>query len=167
VANSTQSDSTMSSCSAILSTHQRRVLRLLLAKESEIVEQYNQHIARFTRMLNELKCINHHHDSDEHALKCDEFIRTHASLACDKTICDMVPDATQIAMTCDCLCIQAACFRILYKWIPLLGTLRMKLLKIKTTCACSTATTHVPKNGIETCSEIEKMVRKLLKPASH
>ena len=151
-----------SSCSATLSTHQRRVLRLLLAKENEIVEQYNQNVARFSRMLNELKCINHHHNSDERSLKCEEFIRLHASLTCDTTICEMVPDATQTAMTCDCLCIQAACFRILYKWIPLLDTLRMKLLKIKTICANTTK--H--KNGVETCAEIEKMVRKLLKPTS-
>ena len=152
----------MSSCSAILTTHQRRVLRLLLAKETEIVEQYNQNVAQFSRILNELKCINHHHNSDERALKCEEFIRLHASLACDTTICEMVPDATQTAMTCDCLCIQAVCFRILYKWIPLLDTLRMKLLKIKTMCANTTK--H--KNGVETCAEIEKMVRKLLKPTS-
>ena len=154
-----------SSCSATLSAHQRRVLRLLLAKESEIVEQYNQTIARFSRMLNELTCINHHRDSDARALKCEEFIRSHASIACDTTICDMVPDATQTAMTCDCTCIQAACFRILYKWIPLLDTLRMKLLKIKSTCATAT-NKHVPKNGVDTCAEIEQMVRKILKPTS-
>lgn len=154
----------MTSCSATLSAHQRRMMRSLLAKESQIVEQCNKLVYRFTEMLNELQCMHHHHDSDERALKCDEFIRVHASLDCDMTICEMVPDATQTAMTCDCLCIQAACFRILYKWIPHLDTLRMKLLKIKTTCA--TAIKYVPKNGVEICAEIEKIVRKMLKPTS-
>jgi len=154
----------MTLCVATLSAHQRRMMRSLLAKESQIVEQCNKLVSRFTEMLNDLQCIDHRHDSDERALKCDEFIRVHASLDCDMTICEMVPDATQTAMTCDCLCIQAACFRILYKWIPQLDTLRMKLLKIKTTCA--TAIKHVPNNGVETCAEIEKMVRKILKPTS-
>jgi len=154
----------MTLCVATLSAQQRRIMRSLLAKESHIVEQCNKLVSRFTEMLNEIQCIDHHHDPDKRVLKCDEFIRVHASLDCDITICEMVPDATQTAMTCDCLCIQAACFRILYKWIPQLDTLRMKLLKIKTTCA--TAIKHVPKNGVETCAEIEKMVRKILKPTS-
>ena len=154
----------MTTCSATLSTHQRRVLQSLLAKESQIMEQCNQHTSQFTRILNDLQCMNHIHDPDERTLKCDEFIRLHASFAYDMTICGMVPDATQTAMTCDCVCIQAACFRILYKWIPMLDTLRMKLFKIKNTCAI--ATKHVTKHGVETCAEIEKMVRKLLKPTS-
>jgi hypothetical protein len=155
----------MSSCAATLSTHQRRMLRSLLAKESLIVEQCNKHVYRFTEILNELQCIDHHHDADELALKSDEFIRVHASLECDMTSHDMVPGAIQLAMTCECVCIQAACFRILYKWIPKLDMLRMKLLKIKNMCAH--ANQCVPKNGIETCAEIEKMVRKMLKPTSH
>ena len=154
----------MSSCSATLSNHQRRVLQSLLAKESQIVEQCNQHNSQVARMLNDLQCINHVHEPDERTLKCDEFIRLHASLDCDMTVCWMVPEAMQIAMTCDCVCIQAACFRILYKWIPMLDTLRMKLLKIKNTCA--TATKHVSKNGVEICATIEKTLRKMLKPAS-
>jgi hypothetical protein len=154
----------MSSCSATLTVNQRSVLRLLLDKESQIVEQCNQHNSQFTRMMNDLKCINHLNDSDERTLKCDEFIRLHASLDCDMTVFGMVPEATQIAMTCDCVCIQAACFRILYKWIPMLDTLRMKLLKIKNTCA--TATKHVSNNGAETCAAIEKTVCKILKPTS-
>ena len=154
----------MSSCSVTLSTHQRRMLRSLLAKESQIVEQCNKHVYRFTEMLNDLQCIEHNRDPDEFALKSDEFIRVHASLECDMTSHDMVPGALQLAMTCDCLCIQAACFRILYKWIPQLDTLRMKLLKIKNMCA--DATKRVPKNGVETCSEIEKIVRKMLKTTS-
>ena len=155
----------MAYCSITLSTHQRNVLRALLAKESQIVEQCNQHTSQFSRMLNDLQCISHVHDTAERTLKCDEFIRVHASLDCDMTIYEMVPDATQVAMTCDCMCIQAACFRILYRWIPMLDTLRMKLLKIKNTCAI--ATKHVPKNGIDTCNMIEKIVRKMLKPTPH
>jgi len=154
----------LSSCSVTLSTHQRRMLRSLLAKESEIVEQCNKHVSRLTEILNELQCIEHLHDSDEHVLKCDEFIRVHASLDSGITLHDMVPGATQLAMSCDCVCMQAACFRILYKWIPKLDTLRMKLLKIKNMCA--DATKHVPKTGVETCAEIEKTVRKMLKPTS-
>ena len=154
----------MTSCSATLSTHQRRVLQLLLAKESQIVEQCNTHTSQFAKIMNDLQCMNHIHDPDERALKCDEFVRLHASLVYDMTICGMVPEATQIAMTCDCVCIQAACFRILYKWIPMLDTLRMKLLKIKNICAV--ATKHVSKNGVETCAEIENIVRKILKPTS-
>lgn len=154
----------MTSCSVTLSTHQRRMLRSLLAKESLIVEQCNKHVSRFTEILNELQCIEHHRDPDELALKSDEFIRVHAYLECDMTPHDMVPGAIQLAMTSDCMCIQAACFRILYKWIPKLDMLRMKLLKIKNICA--DATKRVSKNGVETCSEIEKIVRKMLKPTS-
>ena len=151
-----------SSCSAKLSSHQRRVLQSLLDKESQIVEQHNQCLSQFARTLNELQCINHVHEQDERALKCDEFVRMHAYLVYDMTSYEMVPDATRTAMTCECLCIQAACFRILYKWTPLLDTLRMKLLKIKTICANAKKC----KNGIETCAEIEKIVRKLLKATS-
>ena len=154
----------MTSCSAKLSAHQRHMLRSLLAKEHQIVEQCNKLVSLCTVMMNELQCIAHHHDLDECALKCDEFIRARASLDCDMTLHGMVPGATQLAMSCDCMCIQAACFRILYKWTPQLDTLRMKLLKIKTTCA--TAIKHVPNNGVETCAEIEKMVQKILKPTS-
>jgi len=150
----------MASCSAILSTPQRRLLKALLANESQITEQCNVRISRFTEMLNVLQCINHHDDSDEHALKCDEFIRAHASLDCDIPVCEMVPGATQIAISCNCLCIQAACFRILYKWIPRLDTLRMKLLKIKKMCSDSA---HVPGNGVNTCAQIERIVHQLLK----
>ena len=157
----------MSACSAKLSTHQRRMLQTLLENECQIVQQCNQFNARFTEMLNALQCIHHHdHDSDERALECDEFIRAHAQMENDRTLHNgMVPGATQLAMTCDCMCIQAACFRILYKWIPMLDTWRMKLLKIKNLCA--DATRHVPKTGVDTCAQIEKIVRKMLKPTSH
>ena len=155
----------MSSCSAKLSPHQRRMLQSLLEKESQIVQQCNQHATQFTEILNALQCINHHHDSDERALKCDEFIRVHAQMENDRTLHNgMVPGATQLAMTCDCLCIQAACFRMLYKWIPMLDTWRMKLLKIKNICA--DATKHAPKTGVDTCAQIEKVVKKMLKPTS-
>ena len=156
----------MTSCSATLSSQQRRVLQLLLAKESQMEEQCNEHMGRFTNMLNELQWVNHHHDSDERALKCDEFIRVHAQTENDMTVHEMVPGAIQMAMTCDCVCIQAACFRMFYKWQPKLDNLRMKLLKIKT--VCSGSMTHLPlKNGIETCAKIEQIVRKMLKPTPH
>ena len=163
--NSPQLNATMSSCSAKLSTHQRRMLQSLLEKESQIVQQCNQHTTQFTEILNELQCINHHHELDERAIKCDEFVRLHAQIKYDQPLHEMVHGATQLAMTCDCLCIQAACFRILYKWIPMLDTWRMKLLKIKNICA--DATRHVPKTGFDTCAQIEKFVRKMLKSASH
>lgn len=153
--------STTESCSATLNTNERRVLRQLLVKENQIVEKCNHNMSQFSKMLSELQCIKHTQDSDERALKYDEFIRQHASLDCDMTICDMVPDATQIALSCDCLCLQAACFRVLYKWIPLLDTTRMKLLKIKNTCA--NATKYGSNDGVETCASIEKTVRKILK----
>ena len=156
----------MTSCSASLSSQQRRVLQLLLAKEVQMEEQCNKHVARFTNMLHELQCINHHHDSDEHALKCNEFVRVNASIECDTTVHEMVPGAIQIAVTCDCMCIQAACFRMFYKWHPKLDNLRMKLLKIKN--MCSSLMTHMPKNngGVDTCIKIEQIVRKILKPTS-
>lgn len=156
--------STTESCSATLNTNERRVLRQLLVKENQIVEKCNYNMCEFSKMLNELQCIRHTQDSDERALKYDEFIRQNASLDCDMTICDMVPEATQIALSCDCMCLQAACFRVLYKWIPLLDTTRMKLLKIKNICA--NATKYVSKNGIEICASIEKTVRKILKTAT-
>jgi hypothetical protein len=154
----------MTSCSATLTSQQRRVLQLLLVKEVQMEEQCNKHMARFTNMLNELQWVNHHNDSDEHALKCHEFVRVNASIDCDMTVHEMVPGAIQIAMACDCVCIQAACFRIFYKWQPKLDNLRMKLLKIKT--MCSGAMTHLPptNDGVETCAKIEQIVRKMLKP---
>jgi len=167
-----------SACSATLSSQERRILRLLLAQESNIVDQCNACLSKFSSMMHDLQCMRHDHDLDEHTLKCDEFIRTHASLDCDVSGCEMVPGAVQTAMTCDCICVQAACFRILYKWTPQLDMLRMKLLKIKNMCSA-----HVLKSGIvtcgsetrgsetrgsetrgsETCDNIEKTVKKILK----
>jgi hypothetical protein len=76
----------------------------------------------------------------------------------------MVPGAVKIAMTCDCVCIQATCFRMLYKWIPELDMLRRKLMKIKKMC-CDAGAGSV----YETCARIEKTVYKIikLKSASH
>ena len=152
--------SSSSSCCATLSSQERRILRLLLAQESNIVDQCNACLSKFSSMMHDLQCMRHHHDLDEHALKCDEFIRTHASLDCDVTGCEMIPGAVQTAMTCDCICVQAACFRILYKWTPQLDMLRMKLLKIKNMCSA-----HVLKSGnsSEMCNNIEKTVQKILK----
>jgi hypothetical protein len=154
----------MAACAATLSSHQRHVLRTLLLQESKIADECNKYIYLFSDMMNELQCIHHATDPDERALKCDEFIRTHARLDCDMSGCDMVRGAVQTAMTCDCICIQAACFRMLYILIPQLDTLRMKLLKIKTICSTLGST-----SGIETCANIEKTLHKILKlkPTSH
>jgi hypothetical protein len=155
----------MTACSATLSTHQRHVLQTLLTRESQIVQQCNQHTTRFTEILNELQCIRHASESNEVALKCDDFIRSCAQLDCDTFNHDPVPGtAVQTAMNCDCMCMQAACFRVLYKWTPHLDRLRMKLLKIKNMCARPRAN-----EGVNTCARIEKTVHKILnlKTASH
>ena len=154
------------SCTATLSTHQRQVLHTLLAKESQIVDQCNAHLSQFTHVMNELQCILHASESNEVALKCDEFIRSCARLECNAwSNHDPVPSVTvQTAMNCNCICMQAACFRVLYKWTPQLDRLRMKLLKIKNMCARPRANV-----GVEMCTRIEKTVRKILnlKTASH
>ena len=41
------------SCSATLTSHQRRVFRQLLIKESQILEKCNNNISQFSKMLNE------------------------------------------------------------------------------------------------------------------
>lgn len=157
----------MTACSATLSSHQRHVLRTLLNQESHIVDQCNAHVSQFSHMMTEMQCIHHAaSDPDERALKRDEFIRSCARLECkmDNISNEIVPGAVQIAMTCECLCLQAACFRVLYKWTPHLDHLRMKLLKIKTMCARPGSNT-----GVELCARIEKTVQKILKlkAASH
>jgi hypothetical protein len=158
----------MTACSATLSSHQRHVLRTLLLQESQIVDQCNARMSQFSHMMNELQCI--HHDAasepDARALKSDEFIRSCARLECNMVNIsnEMIPGAVQIAMTCDCICMQAACFRVLYKWTPHLDRLRLKLLKIKNMCARPGSNT-----GVELCARIEKTVQKIikLKAASH
>lgn len=129
-------------------------------------------------LMSELQCINHVHDLDERALKCDDLIRTYANIDCDMSSYDMVPGAVKIAMTCDCVCIQATCFRMLYKWIPELDMLQRKLLKIKKMCRESGAGSGAGSGSgagagsdsvYETCARIEKTVYKILKlkSASH
>ena len=156
----------MPPCSAILSTHQRRILRTSMTQEYQIMVQCNKIMHQLSELLNELQCINHVHELDERTLKCDKFIRTNASISCDMSNYDMVTGAVQMAMTCDCVCIQATCFRMLYKWMPKLDILRMKMLKIKKMCS---ETGRGSTSGIETCARIEKTVHKILKlkPASH
>jgi len=156
----------MATCCAALSSHQRRVLRTLLAQESEIAFQYNRYISQFSTMLNALQLIRHEDDLEKRITKCNEFIQTHARL--DHDMCmntyEIVPGAVQMAMACSCICMQAACFRVLYKWIPKLDVLRMKLLKIKTMCEKSSS-----KPAIELCADIEKTAQHVLKSqtASH
>lgn len=151
------------SCTAKLSAQQRHILQTLLTRESQLVDQCNAHISQYSRMMNELQCILHASESNEVALKCDEFIRSCAQLDCNTFNHDTVPStAVQTAMNCDCICMQAACFRVLYKWTPHLDRLRMKLLKIKNMCARPSAN-----EGVNTCARIEKTVQKILKTASH
>jgi hypothetical protein len=148
------------SCAAHLSSHQRRILRATMAREFQIVEQCNKIQHQMSGLMADLQCINHAHDLDERARKCDELIRTYANIDCDMTSYDMVPGAVQIAMTCDCVCIQATCFRVLYKWIPHLDMLRRKLMKIKKMCCESESGGG---SVYETCTKIEKTVYKILK----
>ena len=148
----------MAACSARLSSNQRRILRTLLDKESEIVDQCNAHIAKLSNMLNALQIMHHDDDTENHELKCNEFIRMHALNSHVMTNCEMVPCAIQTAMNCNCICIQAACFRMVYKWIPKLDVLQMKLLKIQTMCEKPGS-----KTGVVLCAEIEKTVQNVLK----
>jgi len=150
----------MTACTATLSSHQRHVLRTLLSQESQIVDNCNGCLSQFSDMMNELQCIHHATDPDERALKSDDFIRLRARTDCDMPNLpnEMIPGAVQIAMTCDCICMQAACFRVLYKWTPHLDRLRLKLLKIKNMCARPGSNT-----GVELCARIEKTVQKILK----
>lgn len=154
-------------CTATLTAHQRNVLQTLLTRESRIVEQCNAHLSQFSRIMTEIQCIRHASETNELAHKCDEFVRSCARLECDTFNHEPVPNTLiQTAMNCECICMQAACFRVLYKWTPHLDRLRMKLLKIKNMCA----TTRPRSNpGIDICARIEKTVRKILKlkTASH
>jgi hypothetical protein len=148
----------MATCCATLSRQQRRILRALLTQESEIATQYNRHISQLSTMLNTLQLIHHEDDLEQHTNKCNEFIQTCTRLdMCTKTY-EIIPGATQLAMTCSCICIQAACFRMLYKWIPRFDVLQMKLLKIKTICEKKTST-----SVIQLCADIEKTIQNVLK----
>ena len=147
----------MATCSARLSSNQRRILRTLLDQESEIADQCNAYIAQLSNMLNALQIMHHDDDPENHELKCNEFIRMHAR-GHVMTNYELVPCAIQTAMNCNCICIQAACFRMVYKWIPKLDVLKMKLLKIQTMCE-----KHGSKTGVVLCAEIEKTVQNVLK----
>ena len=158
----------MATCSATLSSSQRRILRSLLSQESEIALQCNRHLTQLFNMLNQLQIMHHDDNLEKRALKCSEFIQMHARID-HMPIADyeIIPGAVQIAMTTNCICIQAACFRMLYKWIPKLDVLRMKLLKIKSTCEKFSKTDS--KTEIELCADIEKTVQNVIKSqtASH
>jgi len=149
-------------CTTRLTPHLRQILKRLLDQESTIAEQCNKCIQQFSRISNELQLMHHvhEHDVEEHelSLKCSEFIRHHATLECefDATACDVMFETINSAASCDCICIQAACFRIIHKWTPLMDNFRMKLLKIRRLCRAAT-------NAIETCDKIEKTVHNILK----
>ena len=152
----------MPACLATLDPHERQLLRALYSRESQIIDQCNAYVSQFSDMMNDLQCIHHASDSDDRELKCDEFIRVRASrIECDTFNYVMVPGAVQVAMTCECICIQAACFRILYKWIPQLDRMRMKVLKIKNMC-----TKPGSKTGIEICASIEKTITRIISAQS-
>jgi hypothetical protein len=55
------------------------------------------------------------------------------------------------------MCIQAACFRILYKWLPELDKLRMKRLKVITLCSDSVLSQT---GAVEVCAKIEQIAQK-------
>ena len=148
----------MATCSARLSSNQRRILRTLLDQESEIADQCNARIAQLSNMLNALQIMHHDDDPENHELKCNEFIRMHALNGHVIINYEMPPHAIQTAMNCNCICIQAACFRMVHKWIPKLDVLQMKLLKIQTLCEKPGS-----KTGIVLCAEIEKTVQNVLK----
>ena len=150
----------MATCCASLSAIQRRLLRTLLDQESEIVDKCNVRLNQLSNMLNDLQVMHHDPDDDpaNRELKCTEFIRTHARNRHAMTNYELPPCAIQIAMNCNCICIQAACFRMAYKWIPKLDVLQMKLLKIQTMCEKPGS-----KTGIVLCAEIEKTVQNVLK----
>ena len=114
-------------------------------------------------MMMRLQCVNHHRNPEELALKCAEFIRDVKQLDQLRDVADiaahnMDPAAIQIALTCDCMCIQAACFRILYKWLPELDNLRMKRMKVKTLCSDLALE---QKCVVEVCAKIEHIAQKI------
>jgi hypothetical protein len=152
----------MTHCSANISSKQRKTLRHLLAKESEIIEQCRKHYGCFADMMMQLQCVNHHRNPEERTLKCAEFIRGIKQLdqfsEDDIAVHNLPPASIQTALTCDCMCIQAACFRILYKWLPELDNLRMKRLKVRT--LCSDSVLEQTGAAVEVCAKIEKIAQK-------
>jgi len=155
----------MATCCATLSSQQRKILRTLLAQESEIAAQCNRHITQLLKMQNSLQLINHEDDLEKRETKCDDFIRMHAQIDYMLTpIYEMTNGSIHTALSTNCICIQAACFRMSYKWIPKLDTLRMKLLKIKT--MCEKFSKLGSKTCIELCADIEKTVQNVLKSQS-
>jgi hypothetical protein len=145
-------------CGSRLTPKLRQTLKTLLDQESTLAEQCNKCIQQFSRLSNELQLMQHEHDLEERALKCSEFIRAHATLDCDATACEVMFETINSAASCDCICIQAACFRIIHKWTPLMDDFRMKLLKIRRLCRANGSL-----GAIETCIKIEKNVHKILK----
>jgi hypothetical protein len=147
-------------CTSKLTPKLRQTLKTLLDQESTIAEQCNKCIQQFSWLSNELQLMRHEHDLEERALKCSEFIRRHATLECecDATACEVMFETINAAASCDCICIQAACFRIIHKWTPLMDAFRMKLLKIRMLCRANGSL-----DAIETCDKIEKNVHKILK----
>jgi len=145
-------------CSSRLTPRLRKMLKRLLDQESAVADQCNKCIRQFSQLSNELQLMHHEHDLEERALKSSEFIRAHATLDCEATACEVMFETINSAASCDCICIQAACFRIIHKWTPLMDAFHMKLLKIRRLCRANGSL-----GAIETCSKIEKTVHKILK----
>ena len=145
-------------CTSTPTPRLRQTLKTLLDQESAVADQCNKCIQQFSRLSNELQLMQHEHDLEERALKCGEFIRRHATCECDATACEVMFETINYAASCDCICIQAACFRIIHKWTPLMDDFRMKLLKIRRLCRANGSL-----DTIETCNQIEKTLHKILK----
>ena len=170
------------SCTAHLSSQQRRILRAASEQESDITRECSQILRQLSEMAKELHDITVESGSNEQerATKCITFMTKHANMECtNANNWTMNTEAIQMAMTSNCICIQATCFRVMYKWIPKLDTLRMKLLKIKRMCIVDSGIGSGIGSGsgsgfgsgsgsgfassyIEKCSKIQKTVHKLL-----
>ena len=88
----------MATCCATLSSQQRKILRALLAQESEIAVQCNRHITQLLKMQNSLQLIHHEDDLEKRETKCDDFIRMHAQFDYMLTpIYEMTPGSIQTA----------------------------------------------------------------------
>jgi hypothetical protein len=161
----------MTTCSIKLTSDQRCALKTLLKQETILAEQCDQCMKKFAELSAELQLMHHDNaidndddgygDGDESAHRCKQFMRTHSSIDCNvnATSCDVTFKMIKIAASCDCMCLQSACFRVLHKWTPLLDRFRMKLLKIKHLCLTNMNATSAVSNAA--CAKIRKTVQKI------
>lgn len=158
----------MTTCSIKLTSEQRCALKALLRQETVLAEQCDQYLKKFAQLSAELQLMYHGNcndvndgDDDDSGHRCKQFLRTHSSIECnvDATSCDVAFKMVKIAASCDCVCLQAACFRVLHKWTPLLDRFRMKLLKIKHLCLTNMNATSSVSNAA--CAKVRKTVQKI------